>query len=90
MPPYPGIALSKFIPLYCPSCGTPTRLDRVDNALSDKYQAHQALNCPNCYVLFQLVTKTDLLRAATASGGDGVEYFITDNEEEDSGNLNWQ
>jgi hypothetical protein len=90
MPPYPGIALTKFVSLYFPTFGTPTRLDRADNALSGKYQAHQALNCPFCGVMFQLVTKTDLLRAATASGGDGVEYFITDNEEEDSGNLNWQ
>jgi len=25
------IALYNFIPLYCPSCGTPTQLERVDN-----------------------------------------------------------
>jgi transposase-like protein len=83
------IALYTFIPLYCPSCGTPTRLDRIDNALSGKYQAHQSQQCSICGVMFQLATKTDLLRAATASGGDLVEYFIEDdNEVEDNGKLN--
>jgi len=32
--------------------------------------------------MFQLATKTDLLRAATASGGDLVEYYIDDEEDE--------
>jgi hypothetical protein len=72
------IALYTFIPLYCPSCGTPTRLDRVDNALAGKYKAHQALNCPICGVMFQLAEQKDVLRAATASGGDRIEYFVTD------------
>jgi len=35
--------------------------------------------------MYQLASKTDLLRAATASGGDMVEYFIDD---EDKGNRN--
>ena len=55
------IALYTFTPLYCPSCGAPTRLDRIDNALAGKYQARQALNCPFCGVMFQLATKKDLL-----------------------------
>ena len=75
------IALYTFIPLYCPSCGTPTRLDRIDNVLSGKYQAYQALSWPICGVMLQLATKTDLLRAATASGGDLVEYYISEDEE---------
>ena len=73
------IALYSFVPLYCPSCGSPTRLDRTDNALSGKYQAYQSLSCPFCGMMFQLAKKTDLLRAATASGGDLVEYFVEDN-----------
>jgi hypothetical protein len=30
--------------------------------------------------MYQLASKTDLLRVATASGGDLVEYFIEDDE----------
>jgi hypothetical protein len=74
------IALYNLVPLYCPSCGTPTRLDRADNALSGKYQAHQALSCTICGVMFQHATQTDVLRAATASGGDLVEYFIEEDD----------
>jgi hypothetical protein len=75
------IALYNFIPLYCPSCGSPTRLGRADNPMSGKYQAHQALTCPICGVMFQLAGKTEILRAATASGGDLVEYYIDDENE---------
>jgi hypothetical protein len=32
--------------------------------------------------------EADLLRAATASGGDLVEYFFEDDEAEDNGKLN--
>ncbi len=39
------LALYTFIPLYCPSCGIPTRLDSADNAMSGKFKAHQALTC---------------------------------------------
>jgi len=38
--------------------------------------------------MFQLATKTDLLRAATASGGDLVEYFIEDDEQVDGSQFN--
>jgi hypothetical protein len=38
--------------------------------------------------MFQLATKTDLLRAATASGGDLVEYFIDDEGDVDSSQFN--
>jgi hypothetical protein len=31
-------------------------------------------------VMFQLATKTDLVRPTTASGGDLVEYFLDDEE----------
>ena len=67
------IALYNFFPLYCPSCGTPTRLDPVDNPLSGKFKAKQADACAICGMMFQLVDKTDLLRAATASGADLVD-----------------
>jgi hypothetical protein len=75
------ISFSNFIAHFYPSCGSPTRLDRTDNALSGKYQAYQALSCPFCGTMFQLVTKADLLRAATASGGDLVEYFVDENKD---------
>jgi len=48
----------------------------MDNALAGKYQARQAINCSICGVMFQLATKTDLLRAATASGGGGGGFSI--------------
>jgi hypothetical protein len=35
------IAFYNFVPLYCPSCDTPTRLDRMENTLIGKYQAHR-------------------------------------------------
>jgi len=59
----------------------------MDNVIADKYQARQAINCSFCVVIFQLATKTDLLRAATASGGDLIEYYI-DDEEDEVGRLN--
>jgi hypothetical protein len=77
-------ALYHFVPLFCPSNGTPTRLDRVNNAFIGKYQAHQTLFYAICGVMSQLATKTDLLRAATASGGDLVKYFIEDDAEVDT------
>lgn len=66
------IAFYTFVPLYCPSCGTPTRLDRND--LAGKYQARQALSHLRCSSLL-----TDALMAA--SGGDMLERFIKDDEE---------
>ena len=63
------LALYNFIPLYCPSCGTPTRLDRMDNPMSGKFKAKQALSCAICGVMYQLADNTDIFRAATASGG---------------------
>ena len=74
------IALYNFIPLYCPSCGTPTRLDRIDNAMSGKFKAHQSLVCPICGTMYQLAGKTELLRAATASGGDLISYYFEEND----------
>jgi hypothetical protein len=35
-------------------------------------------------VIFQLATKTDLLKAATASGGGLVDYFIDHEAEGDN------
>jgi hypothetical protein len=82
------IALYSFIPLYCPSCGTPTRLERADNAMSGKFKAHQALSCAMCGVMYQLADQTDILRAATASGGDMVDYFVDDEGSKEDGNRN--
>jgi hypothetical protein len=82
------ISLYKFIPLCCPSCGNPTRLDSIDNALSAKYQALELQQRSIFNVLFQLATNTDLLRAATASGGNLIEYYIEDDDEFDSSQIN--
>jgi len=68
--------------------GTPTKLDRVENAFIGKYQARQTLSCSICGVMYQFASKTDLLRAATVSGGDLVEYFIEDDDEVDDRRLN--
>jgi hypothetical protein len=43
--------------------------------MAGKFKAKQADVCATCGIMYQLVDKTDLLRAATASGGDLVEYF---------------
>ena len=82
------IALYNFIPLYCPSCGTPTRLERVDNPMSGKFKANQALSCAICGVMYQLADNKDVFRAATASGGDLVEYFIDEDDFPEPGNAN--
>jgi len=70
------IALIDYIPHFCPSCGTPTHLVRSDNYELTIFKAHKALNCATCGVIYQLADRTDILRAATASGGDMVEYFV--------------
>jgi hypothetical protein len=70
------IAIYNFIPLNCPSCGTPTRLERVDNPMSGKFTAHHALLCAICGVMYQLVDKKDILRAATASGGGFARVLL--------------
>jgi hypothetical protein len=70
------IALYNFLPLYCLSCGTPTRLERADYPMSGKFKAKQALSCAIYGVMYQLADNTEILRAATVSGGDLVEYFV--------------
>jgi hypothetical protein len=82
------IALYNFIPLYCPSCDTPTCLDHADNVLRGKYQAHQAISCLICGVMYQLSTNINLLRAATSTGWDMVDYLVEHDEDEGSGTLN--
>jgi transcription elongation factor Elf1 len=70
------IAPYNFLHLYCPSCGTPTRLDHAGNILRGKFKAKQALSCGVCGLRYQLVDNTEIFRAETASGGDLVEYFV--------------
>jgi hypothetical protein len=74
------LAILNFIPHYCPSCGTSTRLDHPDNYELTMYKAHKALECANCGAIYQLADRTDILRAATASGGDMVEYLVGDDK----------
>lgn len=40
-----------------------------------------------CGIMYQLVDKMDLLRAATANGGDLVEYFIDGDDSSEQGNF---
>jgi uncharacterized membrane protein len=46
------IALYNFLPLYYPSWGTPTRLDRIANAMVGKFKAKQAVLCGICMRCF--------------------------------------
>jgi hypothetical protein len=55
-------------------------LELKDNPLSGKFKAKQALSCGICGMKYQLVDNIELFRAATASGGDLVEFF-TDRDE---------
>jgi hypothetical protein len=80
------LSLLNHTPRFCPSCGTPTRLDQAGNYELEIFQAHKALNCINCEAIYQLADLTDIFRAATASGGDMVEYFVGDDGQEESGN----
>lgn len=82
------LALYNFLPLYCPSCGTPTHLDRIDHPIAGKFKAKQAMSCAICGIMYQLVDKTALLRAATASGGDMLAYFIDEDDQAEEGKLN--
>ena len=63
------------VPLSCP--GPPTRLDRANNPTICNYKAKQAVSTTICGVVYQLVDKSKLLRAATAMGVDGV-FLIDD------------
>ena len=68
--------------------GTPTRLDRAENILRGKFKAKQSLSCGVCGVKYQLADNTELFRAATASGGDLVEYFVDEEDSPERGNSN--
>ncbi len=70
------ITLYTFRPKYCPSCGTPTRLDRSDNLDAGRFEAFHAQTCPICGMMFQKVQKRDAIRAATASEGDLLERLL--------------
>jgi hypothetical protein len=39
--------------LYYPSCGTPTRLDRVDNPMAGKFKAEQVVSRSICGNMYQ-------------------------------------
>ena len=82
------LALYNFIPLYCPSCGTPTWLARVDNPMSGKFKVHQAQSCAICGVMYQLADNKDIFRAATMSGGDLIEYFVDEDDSPEPRNGN--
>jgi hypothetical protein len=56
--------------------------------LAGKFKAKQADVCAICGIIYQLVDKTDLLRAATASGGDMIEYFIDEDHTTEQGKMN--
>lgn len=75
------IALYNFTPLYCPSCGSPTRLDRSDNLDQARFNARQALACPICGLMFQKATKKALFRAAAESEGDLMDYYLDDDQD---------
>ena len=80
------LALFNYTTFYCPSCGTPTRLDCPDNKERIRFKAHKALTCGICGVMYQLADRTDIFRVATASGSDMIECFVGDDERDESGN----
>jgi hypothetical protein len=82
------LALYNFLPLYCPSCGPPTRLDRADSTLAGKFKAKQADVCTTSGIIYQLADKSDILRAATASCVDMIEFFLDEDDQADEGKLN--
>jgi hypothetical protein len=57
----------------------------MDNPMSGKFKAKQALSCAICGVMYQLADNTELFRAATASGGDLVEYFVDEDDRSELG-----
>ncbi len=75
------IALYTFVPLFCPGCGTPTRLDQADNPEVARFNAFQALNCPVCGTMYQKVRRALAFRAAVASEGDLLEYYRNEKPE---------
>jgi phosphopantetheinyl transferase (holo-ACP synthase) len=58
------LAPYNFLPLYCPSCGTPTRLDRADNPLAGKFMAKEAVSCAICGITCQLSSTSDIVGIA--------------------------
>ena len=82
------LAIYNFYLLYCPTCGTPTHHERADNLLSGKFKAHQALSCAIWGVMYQLADNKDIFRAATASGGDLLDYFVDEDDHPKPGNEN--
>lgn len=71
------IFLLNFVPYFCPSCGTSTGFDNITNPDLDTFNRYHAITCPICQTIFQKADEVDLLRAATASGGDLLEYFMS-------------
>ncbi len=69
-----------MLALYCPFCGTPTRINHANIIMRRKFKAKQALSFGVCGLRYQLVENTEIFRAATASGGDLVEYFVYEDE----------
>lgn len=72
------IYLVSFVPLYCPSCGTATRLERVDNPNTDRFKAKHALDCPTCGVRFQFADRASLLRTAMLVDGTLLDDILGD------------
>jgi transcription elongation factor Elf1 len=70
------IYLTEFIPSFCPSCGSPTKLNFPNNPDLKSFKEYQTMTCGSCGVMFQRVHKKDLLMAATASGGDMLDFFL--------------
>ena len=56
--------------------------------MSGKFKAHQALSCAICGVIYQLSDNQEIFRAAMASGGDSVEYFVDEDDHPEPGDGN--
>jgi hypothetical protein len=70
------IALFDFIPRNCPSCGTLLHLNNGTPGKITKFKSYQADTCPGCGLKYQLSKQKDILRAATATGGNLIELMV--------------
>ena len=69
------MALFNFVPRICPACGVALEINTEAVKLAE-YYVFEAAVCPGCGLKYQYVRQVDLLRAATASGGNLIDLLM--------------